>query len=70
MDKNTAAAKGIRTAIQAALGVLVGLVAVVWAVPGVPEAVVNYLKDNLVQILLVVGLPSGLISFLQNKLGK
>ncbi len=70
MDKNTAAAKGIRTAIQAALGVLVGLVAVVWAVPGVPEAVINYLQDNLVQVLLLVGLPSGFISFLQNRLGR
>ncbi len=70
MDKNTPVAKGVRTALQAVVGVVIGLVAVVWAVPGVPEAVISYLQDNLVQVLLLVGLPSGFVSYLQNKLGK
>ena len=70
MDKNTPVAKGVRTALQAVVGVVIGLVAVVWAVPGVPEAVIAYLQDNLVQVLLLVGLPSGFVSYLQNKLGK
>ncbi|WP_146082358.1 hypothetical protein [Rathayibacter sp. AY1C5] len=68
--KNTPAGKGIRTAIQAIGGALVGLVAVVWAVPGVPEAVTSFLVDNTIPLLLAVGIPSGLIAFLQNKVEK
>lgn len=70
MDKNTPAAKGVRTAVQAVVGALVGLVLVVWAVPGVPEAVVEYLKGNLVPVLLTVGIPSGIVAWVQNRLGK
>lgn len=70
MDKNTPAAKGVRTAVQAIVGALVGLVLVVWAVPGVPEAVVEYLKGNLVPVLLAVGIPSGFVAWVQNRLGK
>lgn len=69
MDKTTPVAKGIRTALQAIVGVIIGLVAVVWAVPGVPEAVIAYIRDNLFEILLLVGLPSGVLSYTQNKLG-
>jgi precorrin isomerase len=61
--------KGLRTALQSIIGVAVGLVVVVWAVPGVPEAVIQYLTDNAIQIALVVGIPSGLVAWLQNKLG-
>ena len=67
--KYTPTGKGLRTALQAVVGVLVGLVAVVWAVPGVPEAVTQYLTDNVLQIALIVGVPSGLVAFIQNKLG-
>lgn len=76
--KNTAKGKGVRTAIQATIGTiaafLIGLVAVVWAVPGVPEAVTNYLVNNAVQLLTYLGLSagalSGVFSYLQNKAGK
>lgn len=62
--------KGVRTALQAIVGALIGLVLVVWAVPGVPEAVVEYATTNLVPLLLVIGLPAGFVAWLQNRLGK
>ncbi len=62
--------KGVRTALQAIVGALIGLVLVVWAVPGVPEAVIEYAKTNLVPLLLVIGVPSGFVAWLQNRLGK
>lgn len=68
--KNTPAGKGLRTALQAVVGSAVGLVAVVWAVPGVPEAVVNYATQNWLPLLLTIGIPSGLLAWLQNKIGK
>lgn len=62
--------KGVRTALQAIVGALIGLVLVVWAVPGVPEAVVEYLKSNAVPVLLAIGIPSGIVAWVQNLLGK
>lgn len=62
--------KGVRTALQTIVGALIGLVLVVWAVPGVPEAVIEYAKTNLVPLLLVIGIPSGFVAWLQNRLGK
>lgn len=62
--------KGVRTALQAIVGALIGLVLVVWAVPGVPEAVVEYLKSNAVPVLLAIGIPSGIVAWIQNLLGK
>lgn len=62
--------KGVRTALQAIVGALIGLVLVVWAVPGVPEAVIEYAKTNLVPLLLVIGIPSGFVAWLQNRLGR
>jgi len=65
---DTALVRGVRTVFQTIIGAFVGLVAVVWAVPGVPEAVTTYLSTNLVQLLLVVGIPAGLTSFVWNLL--
>ena len=62
--------KGVRTALQAIVGALVGLVLVVWAVPGVPEAVTEYAKINAVPLLLAIGIPSGIVAWIQNRLGK
>lgn len=70
MNKNEPSVKGIRTGLQAVVGSLIGLVVVVWAVPGVPEAVVEYAKTNWLPILLSIGIPSGLVAWVQNKLGK
>lgn len=70
MDKNTPTGKGIRTGLQAVIGSVIGLVVVVWAVPGVPEAVAEYAKSNWLPLLLTVGIPSGLVAWFQNKIGK
>ncbi len=62
--------KGVRTALQAIVGAFIGLILVVWAVPGVPEAVIEYLKSNAVPVLLAIGIPSGIVAWVQNLLGK
>ena len=71
MNKNTPAAKGVRTAYQSIIGFMVGLVAVVWAVPGVPEAITDYILNNWLTIVSSLGLStgvfSGLFALLQNK---
>lgn len=72
---NSPKAKGIRTSVQAFIGFavtfIVGLVTVVWAVPGVPEAVSGYLLSQLVPILVFFGIPvgaaSGIAAYLWNK---
>lgn len=76
--KNTPTGKGIRTGIQAFFGtaitLIVGLVVVVWNVPGVPHAVLTYLNSNVVPIIFssssASAIVSGLIAYYQNKLGK
>lgn len=70
MNKDSALARGLRTAIQAIVGFIVGLVATVWAVPGVPQAVSTYMTGHAVQLALTVGLPAGLVAFLWNVLRK
>ena len=64
--EDSAAGRGIKTAAQAIIGFCVGLVVVVWNVPGVPDAIVEYTKDHLGEILLLVGVPAGIISTVWN----
>lgn len=65
-NKNNPAGKGLRTAYQAVVGLLVA----VWAVPGVQETVLEHGWKGLVAILLAVGVPSGVVSYIQNKLDR
>ena len=58
--------KGIRTAIQAIVGVLIGYLLFIWAVPGVPEATIHYISANVVPLLVTAGIPSGLVAFAWN----
>lgn len=60
-NKETAVGKGIRTAYQS----LVGLVIAIWAVPGVSEVVIEHAWQF---VALVV--PAGVVSWLQNKFNK
>ncbi|MCA9333895.1 hypothetical protein KC963_02505 [Candidatus Saccharibacteria bacterium] len=72
--QSTPVVKGVRTFLQTIAGLLVGLVAAVWSVPGVPEAVTAYVQANFVPLLIglavFVGIPSGVVAWLQNRLGK
>lgn len=73
-ETKTPVVKGVRTFFQALGGLFVGLVLAVWNVPGVPETVSAYVQANFVPLFLglvtFVGLPTGVIAWLQNKLGK
>lgn len=69
IDKTTPKGKGIRTGIQALVGALVALGAAVWAVPGVPEAVQQFISENWVALVLAFGIPSGAVAWAQNRLG-
>ena len=65
-EKNTATRNSIEVALKALLGFASGLIVVVWTVPGVQDAVSNYVRDNWMQVGAVVGVPSvftGLINF-------
>lgn len=66
MNKYTPKGKGIRTGLQALVGsavtLVIGLALVIWNTPGVPENVANYLYQNLVQIVVSVGVPTGVLS--------
>lgn len=70
--QKTPAQRGWRTLIQGLGGAVVGLFAAVWNVPGVPDAVVGYAQKNFVPLLVtfigLVGVPTALISYVQNKL--
>lgn len=63
---DTALLRGIRTAIQAVIGFVTGLLVVVWGVPGVPEAVEAYFNSHFVELLVAFGFSTGLAAFLWN----
>jgi uncharacterized membrane protein YfcA len=60
LNQENAAARGIRTFLQALIGFITGLLIVIWGVPGVPDAVWNYFTQNIGTIIAVFGIPSGL----------
>jgi hypothetical protein len=69
LNSDTAKGRGVRTAVQALIGFFVGLIAAVIAVPGVAEAALDYVTANLVNTLVLVGLPSaatGVVSWIWN----
>ena len=63
---DTAVWRGIRTAVQAVIAFFTGLVATVWAVPGVPQAVDSYVSGHLVQLAVGFGVSTGLVAFVWN----
>lgn len=69
INSDTAKGRGVRTAVQAFIGFVSGLIVTVLAVPGVSEAVFQYITDNLVNFLVLVGVPSaatGIVSWAWN----
>lgn len=65
-NQDSATGRAIKTAAQAIIGFSIGLAIAVWTVPGVPNAVWNYVQGNLVEVLLSVGVPAGLTSLVWN----
>lgn len=74
MDKNTSSGKGFRTAYQAVVGTVVAYVTGLLALPAVREYTSEFVRNEGVAALLVVlgafGIGAGVISWVQNKLGK
>jgi hypothetical protein len=70
LNNDTAVARGIRTAIQAAAGFIIGLFTTIWAVPGVPDAIYQYLTGNAVKLAIAVGIPAGVVALVWNLLRK
>lgn len=64
--QDSATGRALKTALQAFVGFLVGLFVVVWKVPGVPTAVLDYLQSNAIQFALLFGIPSGLVALVWN----
>lgn len=69
-SQDSATGRGLKTFVQSIVGFLVGLIVTVYAVPGVPTAVIAYTQAHLLELLLIVGVPSGLISLLWNLVRK
>lgn len=65
-QNDSAVGRGLKTFVQAVVGLLVGLIVTVWAVPGVPHAVIGYLQTHVVELALLVGIPSGVTSLIWN----
>lgn len=69
LNNDSAQGRGVRTAIQAVIGFFSGLVISVLTVPGVSEAAYNYVTANLVNTLVLIGIPSvatGVVSYIWN----
>jgi len=73
-DKNTPKAKGLRTAYQAIAGTVVAYFTGLLAIPEVREYTSSFVQTQGVATLMVVlaafGVGAGVISFVQNRLGK
>lgn len=70
ITKDSAVYRGIVTAVQAFIALAVGLFTTVWAIPGVPEAVISYLQNYAVQLGVSGALLTGLVSLAWNLVRK
>lgn len=74
VNKSTPEGKGVRTFLQTVGGVIVAFLYGLWSLPGVPEYVHSFVQhqglDLLVTLALLIGLPAGLIAYIQNRAGK
>lgn len=68
----TSAQRGVRTFFQTVLASITGLVIAVWNVPGVPDVIVSYARENWLPLLLTfvgtISVPAWIIAYIQNKL--
>lgn len=68
INKKTPTGKGIRTGIQAGVATaLLALVTAIWNVPTVPQVVEAWAVDNVLPLILSIGVPAGIVAWLQNR---
>ena len=71
---NTPEAKGVRTFVQTAIATLGAFLYGLWELPGVSEYTANFVQTQglslLVGLLVLIGVPAGVIAFIQNKAAK
>lgn len=69
---NSAPVKGLKTTLWSFIGSCITLGGALWlainAVPGCSDAVLNFVRDNFVQIALAFSIPSGVVGYLGNLL--
>jgi small basic protein len=69
-SQDSSTGRAIKTMAQAIVGFIIGLVVVVWNVPGVPDAIKAYTQVHLVDALLTIGVPiavsTGAFAFVWN----
>lgn len=66
ISKDGAIARALRTVAQ----FVIGLFVVVWDVPGVPDAVSNYVSGHFFELALVIGVPVGVVTYVWGLLRK
>lgn len=70
-DKTTAEGKSFRTLYQAAFGVVTAFLAGLWGIPGVPEYVTNFARNEGVSFIIFllgfVGVPAALLAYFMNR---
>lgn len=68
--QDSATGRGLKTALQAIIGFVIGLSIAVYQVPGVPEIISSYIQKHSLDVVLNIGVPtalaSGLVSFVWN----
>lgn len=71
-DSNTG--RSLKTAAQTTIAAFVvfgsGLITAINGVPGCPDAVLNYLRDNIVQLAGSMGVSAGIVTFIWNSFRK
>ena len=71
---DSATGRGLKTTLWSFIGSTIVLGTTAWAaisgVPGCPEVITNFVRDNLIEIALALSVPSGVISFVYNWLGR
>lgn len=71
---NTPEAKGVRTFVQAVGATVVAFLYGLWQLPGVSDYVQHFVETQGLSLLLglaaLVGIPAGLIAFVQNKVAQ
>lgn len=71
---NTPEAKGIRTFLQSVGATIVAFLYGLWQLPGVSDYVQNFVETQglslLIGLAVLIGVPAGIIAFLQNKVAQ